>query len=74
MDREIELDDGALRRLLKETRAILPDATSEEICYFFAQRARVVFRNRRLDNPIGVLLNSLPDWFSKRRVLERRGR
>jgi Helix-turn-helix domain len=72
MDREIELDEGALRRLWRETRAILPDATSEEIRHFFAQRARVVFRNRRLDNPIGVLLNSIPDWFSKRRVVERR--
>jgi hypothetical protein len=72
MDREIELDEGALRRLWKSARTILPDATPEEIRYFFTQRAKSVFRNRRIDNPVGILLSSVPDWFSKRRVTERR--
>jgi hypothetical protein len=72
MDREFELDEGALRRLWKSARTILPDATPEEIRYFFTQRAKNVFRNRRIDNPVGILLSSVPDWFSKRRVIERR--
>jgi hypothetical protein len=72
MDREIELDEGALRCLWKSSRTILPDATPEEILYFFTQRAKSVFRNRRIDNPVGILLSSVPDWFSKRRVIERR--
>ncbi len=72
MDDEVTLDDGALRRLWRECRAIVSDATAEEVRDFFHQRALVVYRNRKLDNPTGLMLSTVRDWFPQRRVLERR--
>jgi hypothetical protein len=72
MDCEVQLDDGALQRLWHGARAIVPDATAEEIRDFFHQRAMTVYRNRKLENPTGLMLSSIRDWFPKRRVLERR--
>jgi hypothetical protein len=72
MDQAITLDDGALRRLWQEAHAIVHDATGEEIHHFFHDRARAVYRNRKLDNPTGLMLSSIRDWFSPRRVLDRR--
>jgi hypothetical protein len=72
MDEEVSLDDGALRRLWKEARQVVWDATPEEIRLFFHQRALVVYRNRKLENPTGLMLTTVRDWFPQRRVLERR--
>jgi DNA-binding MarR family transcriptional regulator len=72
MSHEIDLDDGVWRRIWKEARAIVPDATPEEIRFFFRDKARQVFRNRRLENPTGVILSSVDQWFTRRRVLQRR--
>ena len=72
MDAYIELDESALRRLWREARQIVPDATPEEVRHFFGERAHKVFRNRRVESPVGLLLSSIADWFVKRRVLQRR--
>ena len=72
MDQEIALDDGALRRLGRDGRNTVPDATAEELHHFFHERAKTVYRNRKLDNPTGLMLTTIRDWFSERRVLERR--
>ena len=72
MDAYIELDESALRRLWRDARQILPDATPEEVRHFFGERAHTVFRNRRIESPVGLLLSSIADWFVKRRVMQRR--
>jgi DNA-binding MarR family transcriptional regulator len=72
MDAYLELDESALRRLWRDARQIVPDATPEEVRHFFGERAQKVFRNRRVESPIGLLLSSIADWFVKRRVLQRR--
>jgi hypothetical protein len=72
MDAYLELDESALRRLWREARLIVPDATPEEVRHFFGERAHTVFRNRRVENPVGLLLSSIADWFVKRRVSQRR--
>jgi hypothetical protein len=72
MDQQITLDDGALRRLWRGARSIVADATGEEIYSFFNERAQTVYRNRKLDNPTGLMLSSISDWFPERRVLQRR--
>jgi hypothetical protein len=72
MDEQIVLDDGALRRLWQQARAIVPDASAEEVWHFFSERAMAVYRNRKLENPTGVMLSTIRDWFPARRVLERR--
>jgi hypothetical protein len=50
----------------------VPDATPEEVRHFFGERAHKVFRNRRVESPVGLLLSSIADWFVERRVLLRR--
>jgi hypothetical protein len=50
----------------------VPDATPEEVRHFFGERAHKVFRNRRVESPVGLLLSSIADWFVARRVLLRR--
>jgi len=72
MDDKIVLDDGALRRLWQQARAIVPDATAQEVWYFFNERAMAVYRNRKLENPTGLMLSTVRDWFPARRVQERR--
>jgi hypothetical protein len=72
MDEKIVLDDGALRRLWQQARAIVPDATVQEVWYFFNERAMAVYRNRKLENPTGLMLSTIRDWFPARRVEERR--
>jgi hypothetical protein len=66
----IELDESALRRLWRDARKIVPDATPEVIRHFFGERAHKVFRNRRVESPVGLLLSSIADWFVKRRVVQ----
>jgi hypothetical protein len=72
MDAYLELDESALRRLWRAARQVVPDATPEEVRHFFGERAHKVFRNRRVESPIGLLLSSVADWFVERRVLLRR--
>jgi hypothetical protein len=72
MDEKVVLDDGALRRLWQQARATVPDASAEEVWHFFHQRAMSVYRNRKLENPTGLMLSTVRDWFPVRRVLERR--
>ncbi len=72
MDAFVELDENALRRLWREAWQIVPDATPEEVRHDFGERAHKVFRNRRVESPVGLLLSSIADWFVKRRVLQRR--
>lgn len=72
VDEKIILDDGALRRLWQGARAIMPDASAKEVWDFFNERAMTVYRNRKLENPTGLMLSTICDWFPARRVLERR--
>jgi hypothetical protein len=72
MDQEANLDEGALQRIWQGAHEIVPDATVEEIRVFFKRRAVEVYRNRKLDNPTGLMLSTIADWFPRRRVLERR--
>jgi hypothetical protein len=72
MEEEADLDEGALRLIWRGARSIVPDATVEEIRVLFKKRAYVVYRNRKLNNPTGLMLSTIADWFPRRRVLERR--
>ena len=66
------IDQGAINRIWREGREMVSDATVEEILFFLEERARIVFRNRRLENPTGLLLSSIGDWLTERRVFARR--
>jgi hypothetical protein len=72
MDQETPLDRGALLRLWRTAREIVPDATGDEIRHFFHLRAMSVYRNRKVENPTGLMLSTIPDWFEPRRVLAQR--
>lgn len=51
MDKEIALDNGALRCLWQQARAVLCDGSAEEIQHFFRQRAMIVYRNQNYTIP-----------------------
>lgn len=66
------IDAGAVKRIWRECRVIVPDANPEEILYFFGLRGKLLFRNPRVENPLGLMLSTIHDWFVPRRVFARR--
>jgi hypothetical protein len=56
-------DDDAVWRLADESLRNAPDATDEEIAHFIREEAPRVMRNRKLDNPMGMLIRQVPRRF-----------
>jgi predicted transcriptional regulator len=67
-----EIDTGAVERIWREGREVVADLQPEEIAYWFEQRAKLVYQNRTLKNPLGLLLSSIKDWLTERKVVTRR--
>jgi hypothetical protein len=67
-----EIDSAAVERIWREGREAVEDIQPDEIAYWFEQRARMVYRNRGLNNPLGLLLSSIQDWLTERKVVARR--
>lgn len=68
------VDGAAAARILKSCLEIIPDATLEEIALLFGARLPLLLKNRRIDNPVGLMISSVPDWFNVKRVSEIRGK
>ena len=66
------IDAGAVERIWRESREVVIDIQTEEIAFWFEQRARMVYKNRALINPLGLLLSSIKDWITQRKVSNRR--
>jgi hypothetical protein len=56
-------DDDAVRRMAEAAIEHAPDATDEEIAYFIQEEAPRVIRNKKLDNPLGMLIRQVPRRF-----------
>ena len=72
MRQESGLDRGAVQRLWRTAHEILPDVSGDEIRHFFHLRAAQVYRNRRVQNPPGLMLSTISDWLDVRSVQDRR--
>jgi hypothetical protein len=57
------VDDAALRRIVRECRDIIPDATDEEIAELAGFQAQRIARMRNIDNPVGLLIDQVPKCF-----------
>jgi hypothetical protein len=57
-------DDAAASRLWAECNMRSPDCTSDEIVHFVNLKLDQLRRNRNIINPIGMVLTSVPSYFS----------
>ena len=56
-------DDDAVRRMADDSLRNAPDATDDELAQFIREEAPRVIRNRKLDNPMGMLIRQVPRRF-----------
>ncbi len=65
-------DDSAAGRLWRECHKSVPDCTVDEILHFALLKAKTIYRDRNIRNPIGLLLMSIPEFFTGNAVHELR--
>jgi len=53
-------DDAAARTILLKGREATPNLTAREVAEMIEQEAPALFRNPRLDNPMGALITRIP--------------
>lgn len=71
-DLDPTFDDSAAGRLWRECHTSVPDCSTEEILHFVTLKAQKIYRDRNIRNPIGLLLMSIPDFFTGGAVHELR--
>src|ERR1041385_4521033 len=59
----IAIEDNAVRRIWDACRRGDPDCTEEEVDWFCRSRQTII-QSGRIDNPIGLLLRSVPQFFA----------
>jgi hypothetical protein len=57
----VVIDRAAVNRIWSESNEVVPGISPAEVVRLFEQRARPVYRNKRIDNPIGLLLNTIKE-------------
>jgi hypothetical protein len=57
-------DDSAAARLWRECQSSVPDCTIEEVVHFAALKAQKIYKDRNIRNPIGLLLMTVPEFFT----------
>lgn len=71
-DLDSAFDDSAAGRLWRECQTSVPDCTVEEVVHFVALKSQKIYRDRNIRNPIGLLLMSIPEFFTGSAVHELR--
>ena len=61
-------DDDAAERLLAKCLASDPAASADEIAHFIAVKLEQFRRKRNIENPVGLLLRSVPQYFKPPRT------
>lgn len=57
------VDDAAAKRILQSCYQQAPDATDEELEFHLRQQAYRVRKNKRVENPVGLLIAQVPKCF-----------
>ena len=65
-------DDSAAGRLWRECQTSVPDCTLDEVMHFVVLKSQKIYRDRNIRNPIGLLLMSIPEFFTGTAVHELR--
>lgn len=71
-DLDSAFDDSAAGRLWRECQKSVPDCTVDEVVHFVALKSQKIYRDRNIRNPIGLLLMSIPEFFTGSAVHELR--
>jgi len=58
------VDDGAANQLIRACRQVRPDAQAEEIAFFVTEKLELTRSNRGINNPVGLILATVPQSFS----------
>ncbi len=58
------VDDGAAEQLLRVCRRVRPDAEADEIAFFVLEKLELSRANRSINNPVGLILATVPQSFS----------
>lgn len=57
------VDDAATRQLILACRKVRPDAMADEIAFFADEKMYLALNNRKITNPIGLILATVPQCF-----------
>jgi hypothetical protein len=63
-------DDSAAARLWRECQSSIQDCTIEEVVHFASLKAQKIYKDRNIRNPIGLLLMTVPEFFTGSAVNE----
>jgi hypothetical protein len=58
------VDDAAANQLIRACRQVRPDAQAEEIAFFVTEKLELTRSNRGINNPVGLILATVPQSFS----------
>ena len=58
------VDDAATDQLIRACRKVRPDAQAEEIAFFVSEKLELTRSNRSINNPVGLILATVPQSFS----------
>jgi hypothetical protein len=58
------VDDAATEQLIRACRKVRPDAQAEEIAFFVSEKLELARSNRAINNPVGLILATVPQSFS----------
>lgn len=58
------VDDAATDQLIRACRKVRPDAQAEEIAFFVREKLELTRSNRAINNPVGLILATVPQSFS----------
>jgi len=57
------VDDAAADQLIRACRKVRPDAQAEEIAFFVTEKLELTRSNRAINNPVGLILATVPQSF-----------
>jgi hypothetical protein len=69
-DLDSSFDDSAAARLWRECQSSIADCTIEEVVHFASLKAQKIYKDRNIRNPIGLLLMTVPEFFTGSAVKE----
>jgi hypothetical protein len=64
MNKYWTVDDAAADQLIRACRKVRPDAQAEEIASFVSEKLELTRANRAINNPVGLILATVPQSFS----------
>ncbi len=68
------VDQDAAVQLIRKCRSVRADASADEIAFFVSEKLHLARTNRNINNPVGLILATVPQSFAGSTFLEFRRR